>query len=313
MKRVIIVGSGGQDGRILFDRLSHEGSLIVGVERHSLRSTVPIEFTAINILERAEVSALLESIRPHEIYYLAAFHQSSEEQQPDDHEAFEKGLGIHVLGLLNFLEGMNLKSRNSRLFYAASSHVFGETTTDQQDETTQLSPTCPYGITKTAGLNCCQYYRNIHELYVSTGILYNHESIYRRPEFISKKIIQGAVEIKRGKRFSLVLGNLSSKVDWGYAPDYVKAMLKILQLDMPDDFVVATGEVHSVREFAELAFDELGLNWEQYVEEDSKITLKPSRVLVGNATKLKSLTGWKPSNTFEQMVRCLVREEESAN
>ena len=313
MKRVIIVGSGGQDGRILFDRLSSEGYSVVGVERHSLRSTVPIELKAVDILRRSAVSTLLESFLPDAIYYLAAFHQSSEGRQPSDQEAFEKGLAVNVVGLLNFLESIHLKSASSRLFYAVSSHVFGETMTELQDETSPLRPACPYGITKTTGLNCCRYFRRKHGLFVATGILFNHESNYRKSGFVSKKITQGAVEIKRGRRSKLVLGNLSCLVDWGYAPDYVEAMLRILQLDKPDDFVVATGEVHSVREFVELAFDELGLKWEMYVEEDSEMTLKTNRVLVGNATKLRSLTGWKPSKTFEQMVRYLVREEESAN
>lgn len=313
MKRVIIVGSGGQDGRILFDRLSREGCSIVGVERHSLRSTVPIEFKAVDILRLSEVGALIESFLPDAIYYLAAFHHSSEERLPTDQEAFEKGLAINVVGLLNFLESIQLKSKSSQLFYAVSSHVFGETMTKLQDETTPLKPGCPYGITKAAGLNCCRYYRLKHSLYVSAGILYNHESIYRKSGFVSKRIIQGAVEIKRGSRSKLVLGNLSSLVDWGYAPDYVEAMVRILQLDVADDFVIATGEVHSVREFVALAFDELGLQWEKYVEEDPGIALKPNRILVGDTTKLRSLTGWKPSKTFEQMVRHLVREEEATN
>jgi GDPmannose 4,6-dehydratase len=313
MKRVIIVGSGGQDGGILFDRLSREGCSVLGVERHILRSTAPIELKAVNILRRSDVSTLLESFLPDAIYYLAAFHQSSEERQPSDEEAFERGMAVNVLGLLNFLESIHLKSASSRLFYAASSHVFGETMTELQDETTPLRPACPYGITKATGLHCCRYFRRKHGLFVATGILFNHESIYRKSSFVSKRIIQGAVEIKKGRRSKLVLGNLSSLIDWGYAPDYVEAMLRILQLDRPDDFVIATGEIHSVREFVELAFEELGLKWENYVEEDPETTYKPNRVLIGNAIKLRKLTGWKPSKTFEQMVRCLVREEESAN
>ena len=313
MKRVIIVGSGGQDGKILFNRLSREEHFVVGVERDALRSTTPIDLKPVDILKYSEVSALLESVQPDEIYYLAAFHHSSEERQPTDQEAFEQGLAVNVVGLINFLESIQLKSTSSQLFYAVSSHVFGETMTKRQDESTPLKPACPYGITKAAGLNCCRYYRLKHSLFVSTGILYNHESIYRKSDFVSKKIIQGAVKIKRGSRSKLVLGNLSSMVDWGYAPDYVEAMVRILRLDVADDFVIATGEVHSVREFVELAFDELGLQWEKYVEEDPGIALKPNRVLVGDTTKLRSLTGWKPSKTFEQMVRHLVREEESTN
>jgi len=253
---------------------------------------------------------LLRRIVPDEIYYLAAYHHSAENiPLQGDLDLFTRSFQVHVHSLVNFLEGMRLFARDARLFYAASSHVFGNAASEPQDELTPFNPKCIYGITKTAGVHACRFYRNQHRLFVSSGILYNHESRYRKPIFVTRKIINGAVGIKNGRQDKLVLGNLSAEVDWGYAPDYVEAFQKVLHADVPDDFVVATGRKHSVQNFVEAVFGYLDLDWKLYVHEDKTIIAKGDVSLVGDPGKLMRVTGWKPSVDFSEMIRLLILQE----
>jgi len=247
------------------------------------------------------------AVRPDEVYYLAAVHHAAEENRGGDLDLFGKSFDVNVRGMLNFLEAIRKRSPGTRLFYAASSHIFGRARTSPQDEQTPVEPACIYGITKATGLQCCRFYRQRHGVFAAVGILYNHESPYRRPEFVSQKIVRGALAIRDGRQSKLVLGDLDAQVDWGYAPDYVDAMTRILGHAAPEDFIVATGQLHSVREFAAAAFGRLGLDWAKYVEVDSSLVGKQKRALVGNADKLRSLTGWRPSVTFDQMVGLLIQ------
>lgn len=307
MKRVIIVGAGGQDGRILYDQLLKKDCAILGIGRNAVRSTEPSAPERIDLTHREEVSAVIRSWHPDEIYYLAAHHHSSQEQTGGDTvRLFERSYAVHVLGLLHFLEAIKEEAPATRLFYAASSLVFGEASTPMQDELTPMNPRCIYGITKASGLHCCRFYRETHRVFASAGILYNHESVFRREEFVSQKIIRAALEIARGQKEKLILGDLSAKIDWGYAPDYVGAMTRMLALDRAEDFVVATGEAHSVQEFVELVFARLGLDWKAHVEENSAVLHRRRHPLIGDATKLRAASGWRPSVTFPEMVATLV-------
>ena len=164
--------------------------------------------------------------------------------------------------------------RQARLFYAASSHVFGTCTVDRKNENSPLRPNSAYAISKTAGLRCCQLFRQQEGIFAATGILFNHESSLRKPSFVSQKIVRGALRARRDRTFRLTLGDIDARVDWGYAPDYVDAMFRILQLPEPGDFVVASGELHSVGEFAEIAFEEVGLDWRDHVETDAQLLKK---------------------------------------
>ena len=306
MKSALIVGSGGQDGRLLTSLLLSREYHVVGIERGALRANGRADGAPVNILNRDQISQLVGDLRPSEIYYLAAFHHSSEEPLRDDRQHFQRSYDTHVQGLINVLEAVKDKSPESRVFYAASSHVFGHPEVDLQDEQTPLNPTCIYGITKTAGIHCCRFYRNAHGVHASAGILYNHESQYRKKIFVSQKIISGAMDIKKKMSDKLVLGSLSAAVDWGYAPDYVDAMTRVVSLPKPEDFVIATGQAHSVLDFVKAAFGPLGLDWRQYVEERPGIITKRKSNLVGNAAKLRTMTDWQPSVTFEQMVQQLL-------
>ena len=307
MKRAIIVGSNGQDGRILYDRLLQENCSLLGIGSGSVRSTEPFGLTTIDITDSRQVLETVRLWKPDAIYYLAAFQHSSQDGLGDNTAAlYEKSHAVNVTGLVNFLEAIKDVSLSTRLFYAASSLAFGDALVTPQNEQTPLNPRCIYGITKATGVQCCRFYRQTHGVFASPGFLFNHESVYQKPKFVSQKIIRGALAIRRGTLDKLILGDLSARIDWGYAPDCVEAMIRILSLPQAEDFIIATGETHSVLEFVQIAFGLLGLDWQAHVAEDASILKRRRAPLVGDASKLHNLTGWKPSVTFEGMIWALV-------
>jgi GDPmannose 4,6-dehydratase len=313
MDRALIIGSAGQDGRLLSERLEREDCAVVGVERSRVvagRSARLASEAAVDILDPRSVANLIASFSPDAIFYLAAYHHSAEDKPlPDDLELYVRSHDVHVRGLIHVLEAVRKHVPQCRLFYAASSHCFGEPPTPIQDESTPLRPRCAYGITKTAGVGLCRMYRANHRVHASAGFFYNHESALRAQKFLSTKIVRAAVEISRGRRDKLVLGDLAARVDWGFAPDYVDAVIRIVGLETADDFVIATGQSHSVEEFVAAAFSRVRLDWRRYVEVEPAIIGKPRTTLVGDSTKLRTTTGWSPSVTFEQMVELLVDAE----
>ena len=287
MSTALIIGSAGQDGTLLGHHLRGLGYEVRGVTRGA-------PMPAVDDID--------------EIYYLAAFHHSSEDPPVEPGELFEKSVEIHVTNLVRYLEA--IRTRKARLFYASSSLVFGDVSESPQTETTPLRPTEPYGITKATGMQICRYYRQAHGVHASVGILYNHESPLRAEKFVSKKIVKAARAIARGSRDRLVLGDLSARIDWGYAPDFVDAMHRIVARDAADDFIVATGEPHSVREFVELAFARVGLDWQAHVEENRAVITRPPHARVGDASKLVRATGWRPTTSFTAMVHALMDADE---
>ena len=306
MKRAIVVGSEGQDGRLLFDRLVADGCEVLGIGRKSARASNAPEARSVSIEDREDVMRAVNEWTPEAVFYLAAVHQSSEDQGPaDDFRLLERSFGINVGGVARFLDALKGR-RDTTLFYAASSMVFGEPDSNRQDENTPFRPTTPYGITKAAGIHVCRYYREHHGVRASTGILYNHESPLRRANFVSQKIARGAVAIARGDQEQLVVGDLGARVDWGYAPDFIDAMIRIASQPVSDDYVVATGEAHSVLEFVEIAFMHVGLNWREHVVEDRALLSRNQVTRVGDSTRLRERTGWSPTTTFAGMVEILV-------
>jgi GDPmannose 4,6-dehydratase len=306
MTRALIVGSEGQDGRLLFDLLAGQGVMVLGLGKGSSRSTEGGTKSGIDVTCRPEVEHLVKHWSPDEVYYIAAVHQASEAASPpDDVELFERSHTVHVAGVLNFLEALS-ERRAGALFYAASSLIFGHPAQSPQDETTPFRPLDIYGITKSAGVQACSYYRDNRGVNASVGILFNHESPLRRSNFVSQKIVRGVVAIAAREQSQLTLGNLSAKIDWGYAPDYVRAMTLIFRNAPPDNYVIATGETHSVQEFAEIAFRRLGLDWREHIVEDRSVLTRQSSVRSGNASRLRDRTGWRPSVSFPEMVELLV-------
>jgi len=299
---------------LLYDLLLNKGYQLIGLDLGKVRSTCAGHIDSVDIGKGREVNELIDHIKPEEIYYLAAFHQSSEDAKIDTDEIFEKSQAVNVAGLINFLEAIRRNSRKTRLFYAASSHVFGnDTASEFLDERSAICPDGIYGITKATGLFICRLYRRDHGIFASTGILFNHESSLRNEKFVSMKIVMGALSIKSGVGKKLILGDLNSEIDWGYAPDYVDAMFRIINHHSPDDFVVATGQVHSVRDFVDIAFDYAGLDYTLYVDENPGVVTKRAFRRVGNPRKLMELTGWKPSLTFRQMIRVIMDKKEQKN
>lgn len=310
MSKALIIGHTGQDGSYLWQLLSSKNYNLTGVSATSALSSQKGNLPPIDIRHYSEVEELIKKEKPDELYYLAAVHQSSADKKMEEGELFQKSIDINSKAFINFLEAVRLHSPQTKIFYAASSHIFGETTSPLQDETTPLNPNCIYGITKTMGIRACYFYRDNYDIFASVGIFYNHESPLRASKYVSKKIVETAVAIKRGLADKLVLGNLDHRVDWGYAPDYVEAAYRILQLKQPDIFVVSSGTTHSIEDFVEGVFTFLGLDWRKYVQlNPTLITKKQKQNLAGNHRKLQSATGWKNSVTFNELIQILVEAE----
>lgn len=309
-KTAIIVGSEGQDGSYLFEKLQSAGYIIIGIDQKKIRSSLQSTIKPIDITKPAQVAKIVKEFKPSEIYYLAAFHQASEDIKSNDVELFQKSYLINVLSLINFLEAINKYSKHSRLFYAASSHMFGNPEKNIQNEKTPFKPVCVYGISKTMGIHACRFYRKQHSLFISAGILYNHESPRRAGKFVTRKIIKTAVAIKRGKAKNLTIGDMTAKVDWGYAPDYVEAMHRILQHSVPDDFIIASGQTKTIKQFVEAVFKKLNLDWRKYVKEDTALIQKKQKTnLMGDIKKIKKELGWKPQVNFNKMIDIMIEAE----
>jgi len=310
MKRAIIVGCHGQDGRLLYEYLTKKKYQIIGIGVNCLEASYDYPEQPVDITNKEHVRRLIRTSMPTEIYCLAALHHSSEDNiHNKNDELFQKSFEINTFSLIYFLEAILEYSPKTRLFYASSSHIFGDSNCIIDDENSDINPSSIYGITKAAGLFVCRYYRKVHSLFTSCGILYNHESPFRTDNFISKKIIKAAMKIKEKQQDKIVFGDINAEADWGYAPDYVDAMHKILGLEYPDDFIIATGKKHKVSEFADIAFGYLGLEWYRYVEENKNILTRKTVCRVGNPGKLMSKTGWKPSIDFKEMIKVLLTEE----
>ncbi len=309
-KRVLITGITGQDGSYLAELLLDKGYDVVGMVRRS--STVnmervahlagDVEFVPGDLLDQTSMIEVLRTHRPNEVYNLAA--------QSFVHASFGQPVltgETTALGATRLLDAIRLVDPSIRYYQASSSEMFGHARQVPQTEDTPFHPRSPYGVAKVYGHWITINYRESYDLHASSGILFNHESPRRGLEFVTRKISHGAAAISLGLADELRLGNLDAKRDWGFAGDYVEAMWLMLQQDEPDDFVVCTGETHSVREFCELAFGRLNLNWQDYVVVDEAF-LRPAEVdlLVGDSSKAAERLGWKPQTGFADLVEIMV-------
>jgi GDPmannose 4,6-dehydratase len=314
MKRALITGITGQDGSYLSELLLAKGYEVHGIVRRvALEDPAHRLFRLNPILERINLHAaslesyasifnVIEKVRPDECYHLAA--QSFVHYSFDD--AFST-INTNINGTLYILSAIHEKAPDCRFYFAGSSEMFGKVKETPQNEDTPFHPRSPYGISKVAGFDLSRNYRESYNLFCCNGILFNHESPRRGFEFVTRKISSTAVKIKNGHADELRLGNLDAKRDWGFAGDYVKAMWLMLQQDEPDDFVIATNETHSVREFCERAFDHVGLNWEKYVVVDEQF-YRPAEVLLlqGDYSKGRKILNWEPKVKFQELVRMMV-------
>lgn len=303
MKRIaVVVGSAGQDGALLSQLLEKRGYEVLGLKRGDM-----------DIADPEAVASFVSRHKPVEIYFLAAHHHSSEDIPDGEGDLLRQSMRTHFDAPVNFLDAITTYSNESRFFYAASSHVFGSPGESMQTEETPLQPETAYAITKVAGMMACRYYRKMKGVFASVGILYNHESPLRSEKFVTRKIASAAARIAREGQGSIVLGDLDARIDWGYAPDYVDAMHRILRMEHPGEYIVATGEAHTVREFAEIAFRSVELDYRNYVSTRQEILLRQNPPRVGDSSRLRKETGWAPTICFEEMVRRLVAAEMGAS
>ena len=313
MKKALITGITGQDGSYLAELLLSKGYQVYGMVRRSSTENFEriehlrdrIELRQADLLDQLSIINLISETRPDEIYNMAAqsFVPTSWEQPLLTAE-------FTALGVCRILEAIRLVDREARFYQASSSEMFGKVREVPQNEKTPFHPRSPYGVSKVYGHFLTINYRESYDLYASSGILFNHESPRRGLEFISRKITYGAARIKLGLDKEMRLGNLDAERDWGYAGDYVEAIWMMLQQEKADDYVIATGIKHSVRDLANLAFSHVGLDYKDFVAVD-KALLRPAEVdhLLGDATKARTQLGWKPKVSFEELIRMMVEAD----
>ncbi len=316
MPRALITGVTGQDGSYLAEFLLDKGYEVHGlIRRASTFNTgrldpiyrdphepdVRFHMHYGDLLDSGGLVHIIRELEPDEIYHLGAQSHVKVSFQMPTYTADSTGMGT-----VRILEAIRNSGVDTRFYQASSSEMFGSSP-PPQNEDTPFHPRSPYGVAKLFAYWFTINYREAHDLFAANGILLNHESPRRGETFVTRKITRAVARIQAGLEQKLFLGNLDAKRDWGYAPEYVESMWLMLQQDVPDDYVIATGESHSVREFAQLAFDHVGLDWEKYVEVDKRY-YRPAEVdhLRGDASKAKRVLGWEPKTRFEELVRLMV-------
>ncbi|MGD9675666.1 MAG: GDP-mannose 4,6-dehydratase [Candidatus Bipolaricaulia bacterium] len=324
MKRILITGITGQDGSYLAEDLLEAGHEVHGLVRQSslvqrcrldalaacarARADGRLKLHYADLTDSSSLQWLLRQVRPDEIYHLAG--QSHVKVSFDLPEYTAETTG---LGTLRLLEAMRQNVPEARLFLAATSEIFGEPAESPQSETTPVAPLNPYAAAKLYALNLVRIYRRAYGLFACAGILFNHESPRRGENYVTRKIARGAARIARGLDRELRLGTLTPRRDWGWAPDYVQGMRAILGAERPDDYVLATGETHSVGDFCEIAFRAVGLDFREHVLLDAEyvrpLDISETR---GDARKAERELGWKPRTSFEELVRRMVAAETSS-
>jgi len=313
-KKAFITGIGGQDGSYLAEHLVEQDYEVFGIIR---RNSVPehqdsridhieskIKTFYGDLSDQSSLEHYLHIIQPDEIYNLAA-----QSHVRISFDIPQYTVQTNAVGVINVLEAYKKQCPTARFYQASSSEMFGNSVDDDkyQRETTKMSPTSPYGCAKVFGYNVVRHYRSAYKLFASNGILFNHESPRRGTNFVTNKVVKTAVKIKMGLQNELVLGNMDSFRDWGHSYDYVRAMKLILAHNEPDDFVIATGETHSVRELVNYVFLKLGLDPKKYIKQDAQyMRAEELKYLRGDATKAQTLLSWKPTYTFETLLNEMI-------
>jgi GDPmannose 4,6-dehydratase len=306
-RTALVTGLTGQDGTYLAELLLERGYHVCGLVRPGARPLPPalqnaVELHAADLLDGPALATVLRRVRPDEVYHLAAvtFVPAS---VSDPLAVYE----FNVLSAARLLEAVRSACPEARYFQAGSSEVFGDAASSPQNEDTPFRPRSPYGAAKAAAQQLVCAYRAAYGLFACTGILFNHESPRRGPEFVTRKITRGAARIRLGLDRELRLGSLDARRDWGYAGDHVRAMWLMLQQDRPDDYVIGTGEAHTVEEFVSAAFGQIGLDWREYVTVDPAFVRPPEKVqLVADASRARRRLGWRPEVSFTELVQRMV-------
>jgi GDPmannose 4,6-dehydratase len=310
LKKALITGITGQDGSYLAEFLLEKGYEVFGMVRRSSTENFgriehirdKIKLLQADLLDQFSIISAVKEANPDEIYNLAAqsFVPTSWDQPVLTGE-------FTALGVTRILEAIRHVNKDIKFYQASSSEMFGKVLEVPQKETTPFYPRSPYGVAKVYGHYITVNYRESYNIFGCSGILFNHESPRRGLEFVTRKVTYNAVKIKLGLQENVLLGNLDAKRDWGFAGDYVEAMWLMLQQDKPDNYVIATGETHTVKELVEIAFDYLNLDWQKYVKVDPRF-IRPAEVelLIGDSSKARKILGWKPKVSFEQLIKMMV-------
>ena len=322
MPNALITGITGQDGSYLAEHLLSLGYKVSGLvrgqenpKRPLVEALLPeVEVIEGDLLDQTSLINAMQHCQPDEVYNLAAISFVPLSWNQAELTAETTGLGVlRMLEAIRVVSGANrsqVSGPGIKFYQASSSEMFGKVRETPQTETTPFYPRSPYGVAKVYGHFITVNYRESYDLFACSGILFNHESPRRGRDFVTRKLSLGAARIKLGKQSELLMGNLESKRDWGYAPDYVRAMHLMLQQPEAEDYVIGTGEQHSGQEFAELAFKQVGLNCEDYIRQDPRF-MRPAEVdhLLGDASKAREKLGWAPSIGFEELVRVMVASD----
>lgn len=321
MKKAFITGITGQDGSYLADLLLKKGYEVHGLVRRSSHFIIGSHESELyrerdngerlhlyygDLSDFSSLFTIIKTVQPDEVYNLAAMSDVRVSFDIPEYTSDVTGIGT-----LRVVEAVRLGGKsNTRIYQGSSSELYGKVIEIPQKETTSFYPRSPYAVSKQYAHWICKNYRESYGMFISSGILFNHESPRRGPNFVTSKIARGVAAIMRGQNRKIYLGNLNAKRDWGYAPEYVEAMWRMLQHDKADDFVIATGETHSVREFLEESFAIAGKRWEDFVEVREEL-FRPAEVdiLVGDASKAKRELGWEAKVTFKQLVKILIDAE----
>lgn len=317
MKTAIITGVTGQDGAYLSKFLLEKNYKVIGVTRnlHSgnflglkyLNIFNEVELVEANLLDFSNIIRLFEKYKPDELYNLAA--------QSSVGLSFEQPIGtleFNIISTANLIEAVRIFNKNIRVYQSSSSEMYGNVERERLpiDETFIIHPSSPYGISKAAAHWVCVNYREAYNIFVSCGILFNHESVLRRPNFVTKKILSSAIKIKNGELDYLTVGNTSIKRDWGYAPKYIKAMWKMLNTENADDYVICTGEAHSLQEFINKVFSKLNLDSNKYVKNDISLYRPVDlEIIYGNPEKAKKDLKWDYNISFDELIEKLIEDE----
>jgi GDPmannose 4,6-dehydratase len=310
MKRALITGITGQDGSYLAEFLLGKGYEVHGLVRRSssfntgridpIRERLQLHYG--DLVDSTSLHSVIRTVQPHEIYNLAAQSHVRVSFEMPEYTCDVTGAGVGRL-----LEALRVSGVKARFYQASSSELYGKVAETPQTEKTPFHPRSPYAAAKAYGFYLTQNYREAYDMFCSNGLLFNHESPRRGENFVTRKITRAVGRIVAGTQKKLALGNIDAKRDWGFAGDFVEAMWHMLQLEKPDDFVVATGETHSVREFLEVAFGRVNLDWKDFVVTDERF-MRPAEVelLLGDPAKAKKAFGWVPKVTFRQLVEMMV-------
>lgn len=313
-RKALLTGISGQDGSYLAELLLEKNYDVYGLVRRSSNpntqriSHLLDKITIVNgdLTDSTSLNTVIKDVQPDEVYNLGSQSFVGLSWSQPVTTGMVTGLGV-----VQLLEAIRQFGHGKeRIYQASSSEMFGKVQETPQTENTPFYPRSPYGCAKLYAHWMCINYRESYGMHISNGILFNHESERRGLEFVTKKITDGVARIKYGKSHELVLGNLDAKRDWGYAKDYVEAMWLMLQQDKPDDYVIATGETHSVQEFVEMSFAQVGLDWKQYVKQDPRfMRLAEVDYLIGDYSKAKKVLGWEPKVRFKELVKIMVESD----